>query len=231
VLIHGYRVFTNEEAVAHAGFRDWQLPGSRLVTALAKDGDVFSYAYSQNAPVDAIVASGGLTDAVRQLRAAGYKDIVLVGHSAGGLIVRQFVEDNPEAGVTKVVQVCPPNGGSNAAAISLLKAQRPFLQSLTVEGREKCLSERVGKAIPAGVQFVCILSNAAGDTDGLVRCDSQWTCDLRCQGVPVAVTRVEHRQVPRDEKGVEAIGAAVRLDQPRWKPERVRAASKELFKQ
>ena len=36
----------------------------------------------------------------------------LVGYSAGALIARYFVEDSPDYGVTKVIQVCAPNGGS-----------------------------------------------------------------------------------------------------------------------
>jgi triacylglycerol esterase/lipase EstA (alpha/beta hydrolase family) len=231
VLIHGYRVYAKADDVSRAGFRDWQLPGSKLVRSLAPTADVFSYGYGQNASIDDIVASGGLADGVRLLRKAGYKEIILVGHSAGALIARQFVEDNPDAGVTKVVQVCPPNGGAKAAEISLFKSQRAFLDSLTPEGRQECLKGRAGKTIPGGVQFVCILSNAAGDSDGLVRCDCQWTADLQMQCVPVVPIKVEHRQAPRNETGIEAITAAVRRDQPRWKPEHVREVKSELFGQ
>ena len=231
VLIHGYRPYKNEEEVAHADFRPWQQPGCLLVKELAKDSDVFSYGYSQNAAVNDIVSSGGLANAVWQLRRAGYRDIVLVGHSAGALIARQFVEDRADTGVTKVVQVCPPNGGTSLAGFELLKAQRAFLDSLTPEGREQCLKARVDKMIPKGIQFVCILSNAGGDNDGLVRCDCQWTADLQRQCVPVVAIKVVHPLVPRVGKGVDAIAAAVRQDQPRWKPERVREVKIELFKE
>jgi hypothetical protein len=231
VLLQGYHLYSSEEAVTQAVFRDWQKPTALLVKELAKDSDLFSYAYGQNASIDAIVASGGLADGVRQLRRAGYRDIVLVGHSAGALIARQFVEDNPDAGVTKLVQVCPPNGGTKAAALDSFKSQRPFLDSLTIEGRAMCLKERAGKSIPNAVQCVCILSNAAGDSDGLVRCDCQWTPDLQRQGIPVVTIKVAHPTVPRVAKGVAAIAAAVRQDQPRWKPERVLAVKNELFKE
>jgi pimeloyl-ACP methyl ester carboxylesterase len=230
VLLHGYRPYPNEDAVAHADYRDWQKPGSLLVNALAKDTDVFSFAYAQNVGLDVVVASGGLATAVKQLRTAGYREIVLMGHSAGALVARQFVEDNPESGVTKLIQVCPPNGGSEAAGIESFKAQRAFLDCLTPEGRQKCLKERAAKKVPESVQFVCILSNAAVDSDGLVRCDCQWTADLQMQCVPVMPIKVVHNMVPRLPKGVEAMAEAVRLDQPRWKPERVREVKKELFK-
>src|SRR5262249_20388961 len=156
-------------------------PGSLLVRTLARDGEVFAYGYSQNAAIDAIVASGGLADGVRRLKEAGYKQIVLVGHSAGGMIVRQFIEDHPDARVTKAIQVCAPNGGTPTATVESFKAQRAFLDSLTLEGRRQCLKERSGKTIPRGIQFVCIVSNAAGDTDGIVRCDCQWSPDLQQQ--------------------------------------------------
>ncbi len=231
VLLHGYRPYPSEEAVAHADFRDWQRPTALLVKELAKDSDVFSYGYGQNASVDAIVAAGGLADGVRQLRRVGYRDVVLVGHSAGALVARHFVEDNPDAGVTKLIQVCPPNGGTRAATLTLFKSQRPFLDSLTPEGREMCLKERAAKTIPNAVQCVCILSNADGDSDGLVRCDCQWTPDLQRQGIPVVTIKVAHRTVPRVANGVAAIAAAVRQEQPRWKPERVLAMKNELFKE
>ena len=231
IVIHGFHLHTSEDAVARAVFREWQKPGSLLVKELAKEADVFSYGYSQNASVEDIVASGGLADGVRRLRKAGYREVVIVGHSAGALIARLFVEDNPDAGVAKVVQVCPPNGGAEAAKFDAFpKAQRPFVDSLTPEARQKSLKARADKMIPNGVQFVCVLSNAAGVGDGLVRCDCQWTADLQQQCVPVTVVKVAHPMAPRVKKGVDAIAVAVREDQPRWKPERVREMKDELFK-
>ena len=171
-----------------------------------------------------------MAEGVAQLRRAGYHDIVLVGHSAGALVARQFIEDHADAGVSKVVQVCPPNGGAAAAEIGSLKTQRAFLDSLTPDGRQKSLKERT-KTIPKSVQFVCILSNAGGDTDGLVPCDCQWTADLQDQCVPVVTIKVAHPIVPRVAKGVEAIADVVRKDQPRWKPERVSEVKSELFKE
>ena len=49
---------------------------------------------------DRIAGSAALADNIRRVRQLGYKEIILLGHSAGGVIVRQFVEDHPDAGVT-----------------------------------------------------------------------------------------------------------------------------------
>ena len=68
-----------------------------------------------------------------RLRQAGYSEVILLGFSAGGVVARQFVEDNPAAGVTRVIQVCAPNLGSPLAKLksSVGLAQESFLQSLT----------------------------------------------------------------------------------------------------
>jgi pimeloyl-ACP methyl ester carboxylesterase len=229
LLVHGYRLYPNEESVHKAEFRDWQRPGSRLVRELAKDADVFSFGYGQTVGVGVVADSPALRDAVAQMRRLGYKEIVLVGHSAGALIVRQFVEDHPDAGVTKVVQACPPNGGAPAAGLESFKNQRAFLDSLTPEVRQQVLKDRADKKVPREVQFVCILGNAAGDSDGLVPCVNQWTPELRKQGVPIVTTKVIHMQVPRTEKGVEAIVQATKTDLPRWNEERVRIMERMIF--
>src|SRR5262249_52446122 len=105
VLIHGYLLHLKASGVPHPRFRDWQVPGSLLVRRLAKEADVFSFSYGQDFSVDDIVKTGSLRTEVAGLRRLGYREIVLVGHSAGGLIARQLVEDNPDLGVTKVIQV------------------------------------------------------------------------------------------------------------------------------
>jgi pimeloyl-ACP methyl ester carboxylesterase len=229
LLVHGYRFYPNEDAVCHADFRDWQRPGCLLVRELARDADVFSFGYGQNVDVGTVAASPGLREAVVSIRKLGYREVILVGHSAGALIVRQFIEDNPDSGVTKVIQACPPNAGTSAAGLDSLKNQRAFLDSLTPEVRQRVLKERAAKRIPDGVQFVCILGNAGGDTDGLVPCLNQWTPDLRQQGIPVVTTNVVHMQVPRVAKSAELIASVVKTEQPRWNQERVDKAEKEIF--
>src|SRR5262245_34318114 len=120
LLIHGLRPHVRKDTVGKAGFQDWQRPKSLLVKTLAKDADVYAFAYGQNVSVEHIAGAAELRAGITRLKKLGYHEIVLIGHSAGGVVVRQFVEDYPEAGVTKVIQVCSPNGGcalGDAAAI------------------------------------------------------------------------------------------------------------------
>src|SRR5262249_53874799 len=157
-LIHGIRVHPfNSTKAGEASLHDWQKPGSALVKSLARDADVFAYAYGQTAALEKIADAAGLTRAIEKLRFMGYKEIVLVGHSAGGVLARLFVEDHPDSGVTRVVQVCSPNDGSSLAnaSFSVCKDQEPFLQSLTKKERCKQWALRVEKTIPEKVEFCC----------------------------------------------------------------------------
>jgi pimeloyl-ACP methyl ester carboxylesterase len=118
VLIQGLSLhLIHHQKATQADLRPWQRPDSFLVRTLAKDGDVFAFTYAQTAPVTAIADLPALGQNVQLLSQAGYKEIVLVGFSAGGLVARQFVEDNPDSGVTRVVQVCTPNLGSPLAKV------------------------------------------------------------------------------------------------------------------
>src|SRR5438128_1684436 len=130
VLVQGLRLhpFSNKN-VAKADWESWQKPGSAVVKTLANEADVFAFAYGQNVAVDRIAETACLQDNVRRLKLLGYSEIVFVGYSAGGVVARQFVEDHPEAGVTKVVQVCAPNGGSGWAGgrAFVRKHQEEFL--------------------------------------------------------------------------------------------------------
>src|SRR5215813_2898491 len=159
VLIHGLYLhpFSKENA-GRPLLRDWQTPKSRLARELARQADVYAFAYAQNVPVDEVARSGRLLESVRFLRSLDYREIVLVGHSAGGLVARQFVEDHPDEGVTKVIHVCTPNGGSSLAKLpASCGAQRVFLKSLTKQERRKSLAGRRDKHIPPGVDFVCVV--------------------------------------------------------------------------
>jgi hypothetical protein len=52
VLIHGFRAHPFQKSkVSQAEFHDWQRAGSTLVKSLAKDSDVFAFAYGQPFPV------------------------------------------------------------------------------------------------------------------------------------------------------------------------------------
>src|SRR5262249_21391166 len=137
VLLHGLNLFTGrQERIGKLTLRAWQEPGSLLVKELASHADVYSLAYTQTAPVERIYEGAKLRDRVRELKKEGYKEIILVGHSAGGLVARHFVEDYPESGVTKVVQVCAPNAGSSLAGFKFGREASPtFLSSMSRTSR------------------------------------------------------------------------------------------------
>jgi pimeloyl-ACP methyl ester carboxylesterase len=230
VLLHGFHFHFLDKNVPKAELRPWQKANSPLIKELSKNADVFVFAYGQNAPLDTIVRESKLASSVEALQRMGYRDITLLGHSAGGLIARHFVEDNPHAGVTKVIQVCSPNGGSPLAKLTAPKSQKLFLECLTPEHRKKCMDLRADKKIPANVQFICVIAKEKNkDTDGVVPCLHQWTGDLQKQGIPAVSVVAGHRDVVRDAKLSETIAGLVRDNHQRWPLERVEQAKKELF--
>ena len=135
------------------------------------------------------------------------------------------------AGVTKVIQVCAPNGGSPLAELGVTKSAKPFVECLTADYRKKCLEERANKFIPEKVQFVCVIArtNKKSDTDGVVPCDCQWTADLHKQGISAISVLGGHRDVVRDAKLAGTLAGLVREPQERWSAERVEKGKKEIF--
>jgi len=230
VLLHGFHYHVIDKNVPKAELRPWQKANSPIIKELSKNADVYVFAYGQNAPIDTIVKDSKLSPSIAELRKMGYKEVVLMGHSAGGLIARHFVEDNPDAGVTKVVQVCAPNGGSPLATLTAPKSQKIFMECLTIDHRKKCMEARAEKKIPEGVQFVCIVAKEKNkNTDGVVPCVNQWTTDLQKQGIPAVCVIGGHREIVRDAKMIESLSAAVRDRQERWPAQRVEQAKKEIF--
>ncbi len=230
VLLHGLQLHLHPEKAARANLSGWQKPDSKLVKALAAEGDVYAFAYSQCAPVEALAKSAVLRDGVRRLREAGYTEIVLVGHSAGGLVARQFVEDYPQAGVTKVLQVCAPNSGSGYAKLDwLCPCQRVFVESLDKRSRRQSGRERANRKIPEDVQFVCVVGNAAGVGDIIVSEASQWPKDLRDQGVPAVALWTGHFWVTRNSADARKIAELVRASHPRWDAAQVAAMKKKIL--
>jgi pimeloyl-ACP methyl ester carboxylesterase len=218
--------------VVQADLSLWEEPSSPLVRRLAQDSDVYAFSYGQNVPVDDVAAAPELASGVRRLRAMGYEQVVLIGYSAGGVVARQFVEDEPDGGgVTKVIQVCAPNGGSSwgklSAAVS--KSQGVFLQSLTKEARQVAVTNRAGKEIPPAVEFVCLVGSLGVIGDGLVRCDCQWTRDLQQQGVPAVVVFTQHTGAMVSPVLAIRVAELVRDPQPRWDAFQVEAARRKLF--
>jgi pimeloyl-ACP methyl ester carboxylesterase len=232
VLIQGMYVNPlNKEGAARAALRTWQKPGSLLVTRLTREADVFAFAYSQTVAADELAEWPDLVVAVNRLRRAGYREVVLVGHSAGGLIARHCVENYPDLGVDKVIQVCSPNTGSGWAKVAPVRPyQGEFVASLTKEVRRRALHERGDRLIPPQVQFACVVGNLGLGGDGLVSCASAWSEDLQRQGVPAYVVAATHWQAVRSAKGADVIADLVRRPLPRWTPAEVEKARHSLFK-
>jgi pimeloyl-ACP methyl ester carboxylesterase len=233
VLLHGLkpRPF-NEVNVTKAEFHSWQKPGSTLVKALAGDADVFAFAYSQNIAVDQVAHVPALHEALGCLRQLGYQELVLVGHSAGGVIARRLVEDYPDAGVTKVIQVCTPNGGSSLSQVTaaVRAKQEVFLQSLTKDARHREAQRRADIRIPPTVQFVCVVGTGGGVGDGIVNCHSQWSEDLQQQLIPAVPLLTTHFLAMRTRQGARKVAELVREPQPRWNADQVAAARQRMLK-
>ena len=223
ILVHGLR-WRDGLASPKANFESWQLPDSTLVKTLKKDADVFAFAYGQNVAVHRIAESGELLESVRCVRNLGYQEIVFVGHSAGGLVVRQLVEDHPDAGVTKVIQVSAPNCGSDLGK----PLAEPFIASLMKGERQAFVRKRAGKTIPARVEFVCVVSGSLG-TDMMVLCSCQWTEDLQQQGIPAVALHKNHHNAIASRAGADLIARLVREKQPRWDQPKVAAAKKTIL--
>jgi pimeloyl-ACP methyl ester carboxylesterase len=231
VLIHGLSLRpANGGKPDRAVSRSWQQPGSPLVQRLARDADVFAFAYGQTVPVEEVARASALTARLRDLRRLGYRELVLVGHSAGALVARHLVEDHPDLGVTKVVQVCAPNGGSSLAKLPAAgPGQAAFLASLTKPARAKVLHQRADKRVPAAVEFVVVVATSRLGGDGVLRASSQWPEDLQKQGIPAVMLRATHWEATRGGRGIDLIARLVGAPQPRWGPAEVAAARKLLF--
>jgi pimeloyl-ACP methyl ester carboxylesterase len=230
ILIHGLLVHPfSKTNVGRAELHSWQKPDCVLVKRLAQEADVFAFAYAQTVSADEIAECPDLEKTVRKLRQKGYREIVLIGHSAGGVIARQFVEDHPDCGVTKVIQVCAPNAGSGWAKWQTVRAnQIDFLDSLTKLARRRSLSNRVGKEIPDHIEFACIVGTGSVVGDGVVSNRSQYPADLQKQGIPAYPFNSSHWLVLRTHKGAELVARLVRETQPRWDEKKVQAVRRQL---
>lgn len=211
--------------------RPWQEPKSELVKALAKDSDVFAFGYAQTVPVDEVATSPGLRDAVARLRKAGYKEVVFVGHSAGAVVARQFVEHYPDAGVTKVIAVGAPFAGAEAATfkVGYPKVQKPFVQSLSPEARVAAVKANTN---PLGkdVEFACVVCKLKiAETDGLVFIRSQWPDEIQKLGVPAVLSEVSHFDAMHNAATAKIIAELAAKKLTRWAPEETEKARKILF--
>jgi pimeloyl-ACP methyl ester carboxylesterase len=232
VLIHGLSLLPilKDKNNGKLALRTWQQTDSVLVKQLAPHADVYGFAYTQSTAVEKIHEGARLAEHVAALKKDGYKEIVLVGHSAGGLVARHFVEDHPDVGVTKVIQVCAPNGGSGLAAIKAAKeAQIAYLSSLSRTARAMTMEKRKDVRIPEGVEFACVVGSLRLGSDGVVPYSSQWSEDLQKQGVPAHVLKTAHWDAVKTARGAEFVTKLVREAQPRWKAEQVSEAKKKIF--
>ena len=233
VLLHGLRPHPiSDTNVWEPGLSGWEEPFSPLVKALAADSDVFSLGYAQNVSVDDVARARGLARHVADLRAAGYVEVVLVGYSAGALVARYYVENTGGGGVTKVIQVCPPNGGSGwtRLATGVRKSQEAFIRSLSKESRQAVMQARADLTIPDHVEFVCVVGSFGRGGDGLVRHDCQWPADLQRQGIPVVPLSVGHVTAMWSRPVAQAIVQLVRSSQPRWTAAQVAAARMRILR-
>jgi pimeloyl-ACP methyl ester carboxylesterase len=233
VLIHGLRaqVFSPERA-EYPDPHTFQKPRSELVRALQPDFDVFGVSYAQVGPVDWVAASPQLREGIKALRFAGYKEIVLIGHSAGGIIARRFVEMNPNSGVTKVVAVASPYLGSGWAKLPpqlMPKSQLVFIRSLLPEVREESARTSTAK-LPEDFQFCCVVCKLPRlDSDTTVGVDSQWPRDLQKLGIPISLVNCNHFDAMKCEKGVQAIVELAKGKVIRWGPTEVEKAQRIIF--
>ena len=256
VLIQGLCIHPfSSKNISLANWQRWQRPDCPLVRALAKESDVFAICYGQNVAVQQIAESTDFRKHIDLLKKAGYAEIVLIGHSAGGLVARHFVEDCPHSGVTKVIQVCTPNGGSlwGHAEIGVRSGQEEFLSSLTQSARAACLLDRCEKKIPDNVEFVCLVghhevhvdvncsiplwkghavnvsANKLFYGDGVISSEEQWTPDLQEQGIPAVALPVNHVHAMRSEAVIEKLSQLVKQEQARLSADEVHATRQELL--
>ncbi|MFM8270937.1 MAG: esterase/lipase family protein [Gemmata sp.] len=232
VLVHGLQVHPlRSSKVTKPELRPWQQPKSILVSALAKDADVFAFSYGQTTTVDEVARAPGLRDAVANLRKAGYKELVLVGHSAGGVLVRVFAEENPTAGVAKAISVAAPFDGAKVATygIGYPKVQAPFVKSLAPDAR--IAPSGTNRLAPGNdTQFACVVCKLKrGDTDGVVSTRSQWPEDLQKLGIPIVVAPVAHTDAMQDAATTKLIHALATEKITRWSADEVETARRLLF--
>jgi hypothetical protein len=208
----------------------WEEPNSDLVCTLAKDFDVYSFTYAQTTSLDDIAQSQGLLESVTALRKLGYKEIVLIGHSAGGVIGRLFVESYPDSGVTKLITVSAPHSGSDLANINkgYPKIQAAFVKSLAPDARLAVPPRNIDDKLEMAC-VVCKLKRTKGD--GLVKLHSQWPEEYRNLGIPAVLVIGSHTEAMVGSAGVKAIGELAREKLTRWSPEEVDKARRVLFRE
>jgi pimeloyl-ACP methyl ester carboxylesterase len=233
VLIPGLKLHPVRPALAaRPEMHKWQQPRGELVRALAEDFDVFALGYAQTVPVDVVARAPALRAAVELLEKADYREIILIGHSAGGVLARLFVATYPKTGVTKVITTASPHAGALLARLPFgyPKIQAPFVQSLTPEARQ-ALARPVDVDPNQPIEMVCVVARLPRlFSDGLVDVDSQWPPECRAAGVPVVVVEINHFEVLMHPASVHVVARLAREKLRRWTPQEVEQAARLLLK-
>ncbi len=233
VFIHGLQphVFHPEKATKPQ-VHEWQEPGGSLVKLLAEEFDIFGFSYAQMQSVDSITLSRGLRVGINALEAAEYKEILLIGHSAGAIICREFVECFPADGITKVIAISGPYQGSGWAKLptfTLPKTQVAFINSLLPEVRIALQKERDVK-LPKSLEFCCVLTKwNRTDHDTVVSLKSQWPPDLQDQGIPAVLASCNHFDVMTNDAAIKTVAELAKGKVVRWKAEQTELAQFKLF--
>ncbi|MBA2226622.1 MAG: alpha/beta fold hydrolase [Thermogemmata sp.] len=232
VLIPGLKLHPVRPALAACPeMHKWQQPRGELVRALAEDFDVFALGYAQTAPVDVVARAPALRAAVELLEKADYREIVLIGHSAGGVLARLFVATYPQTRVSKVITTASPHAGALLARLPFgyPKIQAPFVQSLTPEAR-RALAQPVDADPNKPMEMVCVVARLPKLlSDGLVDVDSQWPAECRAAGVPAVVVEINHFEVLMHPASVQVVARLAREKLRRWTPEEVDQAVRLLL--
>src|SRR5439155_3736271 len=90
VLLHGLDLRDDGGDPAKPRFADWQGSTSSLVKKVSKHADIFAISYAQNTAIEEVAAFPELREAVAKVKTLGYDEVVLIGHSAGGILARHL---------------------------------------------------------------------------------------------------------------------------------------------
>ncbi|QEL17063.1 esterase/lipase family protein [Limnoglobus roseus] len=230
-LVHGLMLHPiKQEKSYKTELHDWQYAKAGLVQALASEFDVYAFSYAQTTAVDVVASTPGMRNHIKKLRRAGYKEIVLIGHSAGGIIIRQFAERYPDSGVTKVIEVAAPNFGSDLAMINvgLPKPQVQFIKSLAPPVRTAIALD--GPKLSSKLEICCVVCKLGGlPHDTMVHLDSQWPADLQKQGVPATLVVINHFDAMKGPHAVQTISTLAKEKLVRWTPAQVEQGRRVMF--
>jgi pimeloyl-ACP methyl ester carboxylesterase len=235
VLVHGLDLHHDSSNAQESRPHKWQGSTSPLVKALSKQSDVYTISYPQTSAVEEIANFPELKSAVARIKGFGYTQVVLIGHSAGGLVARHFVEDRPDTGITRVIQVATPNAGAHLADWGVKlgqfdRNQEPFVRSLGPEHRAAVLKSRQGRHVPPAIEFVTVvcLKTEGGKSDGVVSLQSQWPLDLQEQCTGCVCVHTNHHEAMRNDDAIKVLCKLATEPQRRWSAARVVEMRREL---